>query len=144
RAPEESLQAEAWSGSYSPDTTEAVYREVCSTADTVVKSGRPVVIDASFRTARMRAAAREVATRRGVPFTVVECVAPRALLLERLAKREARGTHESDARTNLLDEFKARFEPIDELPKSEHIRLDTSEPADENRRRLETLLTPER
>ena len=144
RAPEESLQAEAWSGSYSPDTTEAVYREVCSTADTVVTSGRPVVIDASFRTARMRAAAREVATRRGVPFTVVECVAPRALLLERLAKREARGTHESDARTNLLDEFKARFEPIDELPKSEHIRLDTSKPADENRRRLEALLTPER
>jgi hypothetical protein len=44
----------------------------------------------------------------------------------------------------LLDEFEARFEPIDELPKSEHIRLDTSEPADENRRRLETLLTPER
>ncbi|MGB5684129.1 MAG: AAA family ATPase, partial [Polyangiales bacterium] len=81
-----------------------------------------------------------LAARQGVPFTMVECVAPRDLLLERLAKREARGTHESDARTDLLDEFEARFEPVDELPQSEHIRLDTSAPAEENRRRLEALL----
>jgi predicted kinase len=98
------------------------------------------VIDASFRSAATRAAARALAARQGVPFTMVECVAPRDLLLERLAKREARGTHESDARTDLLDEFEARFEPIDELPQSEHVRLDTSAPAEENRRRLEALL----
>jgi hypothetical protein len=141
-APEESLHSDAWSGPYSPDMTEAVYRELFSAADTVVASGRPVVLDASFRSAEMRLAAREVATLRRVPFAMVECIAPRALLLERLTKREVRGAHESDARTNLLDEFEARFEPIDELPSSEHIRIDTSEPAEDNRRRLEALLTP--
>lgn len=140
--PEESLQSEAWSGPYSPSTTEAVYEELWSSADTVVASGRPVVIDASFRSAAVRAAARELAAGRGVPFTLVECAAPRALLLERLAKREAAGAHESDARTGLLREFEAHFEPIDELPESEHIHLDTSKPTEENRRRLEALLTP--
>jgi len=141
-APEESLQGDAWSGAYSPSATEAVYRELWSAADTVVASGRPVVIDASFRNVAMRTAARELAMRRGVPFTLVECAAPRELLLQRLATREARGTHESDARTDLLDEFEARFEPVDELPQSEHVRLDTSVPAEENRRRLEELLAP--
>jgi predicted kinase len=140
--PEESLGSEPWSGAYSPSTTEAVYREVLSAAETVVASGRPVVIDASFRSAAMRAAARELATRRGVPFTMIECVASRDLLLERLAKREAGGVHESDARTDLLDEFEARFQPMDELPKSEHVRLDTSAPAEVNQRRLEALLKP--
>ena len=140
--PEESLGSEPWSGAYSPSTTEAVYREVLSAAETVVASGRPVVIDASFRSAAMRAAARELATRRGVPFTMIECVASRDLLLERLAKREAGAVHESDARTDLLDEFEARFQPMDELPKSEHVRLDTSAPAEVNQRRLEALLKP--
>ena len=138
--PEESLRGGAWSGAYSPNATDEVYRELWSAAGAVLASGRPVVIDASFRSAATRAAARALAARQGVPFTMVECAAPRDLLLERLAKREALGAHESDARTDLLDEFEARFEPIDELPQSEHVRLDTSAPAEENRRRLEALL----
>ncbi len=139
-APSESLRSEPWSGAYSPSATEAVYGEIWSAAETVVASGRAVVIDASFRSAAARAAARELAKRHEVPFTMVECVAPRDLLLERLTKREARGAHESDARTDLLDEFEARFERIHELPTAEHIRIDTSTPAEENRRRLEALL----
>ena len=69
-------------------------------------------------------------------------MAPRDLLLQRLTKREEAGSHESDARTDLLDEFEAHFEPIDELPSSEHLRVDTSAPREENRQRLERLLKP--
>jgi len=140
-APTQSMRSEAWSGPYSPGTTDAVYGELWSAADTIVASGRPVVIDASFRAAALRTAARGVAAKRGVPFTMVECVAPRALLLERLAKREAGGAHESDARSDLLDEFEARFEPIEEFPEEEHVRLDTSGAPDDTRRRLEALLS---
>ena len=141
-APEESLKSDAWSGAYSPGATHSVYRALWSAADQVVASGRAVVIDASFRTKAMRKAARDLAERHEVPFTLVECVAPRELLLQRLAKREAGGAHESDARTDLLDEFEAHFEPIEELPSSVHIRVDTSAPREENRRRLERLLKP--
>jgi predicted kinase len=142
RAPEKSLKSEAWSGAYAPDATEAVYDELWAASDLVVASGRAVVIDASFRSVAMRAAARQLAARHGVPFTLVECTAPRAVLLQRLEKREAGGAHESDARTDLLEEFEAHFEPIEELPSSEHVHIDTSAPKEDNRRRLEKLLNP--
>ena len=69
---------------------------------------------------------------------LVECRAPRALILDRLAARESGAAHESDARTDLLEEFEERYEPIDELPSSEYLRLDTSRPVDENASQLES------
>ncbi|MBW2191950.1 MAG: AAA family ATPase [Deltaproteobacteria bacterium] len=138
--PTESMQSEAWSGAYSPSSTEAVYEELWRLADIVLSSGRPIVLDASLRTAAMREAAHRLADRHGVPFLLIECSAPRELIRKRLARRESFGAHESDARTNLLDEFEKRFEPIDELPPSEHVRLDTSLPQNENRKRLEAIL----
>jgi len=142
RAPDEALGNEPWSGAYSKEATAAVYAALFADAKTIVASGRPVVIDASFRTRAARAEARELASRAGVPFTLIECTAPRELLLERLRKRETRGTHESDARTDLLEEFERRFEPIDELGAAEHVRLDTSGDRAENRARLVALLAP--
>ena len=135
--PTERLPGEAWSGAYSPSATEAVYQELLRLADMVLASGRPVVLDASFRTAAMRDAARRLANKHGIPFMLVECSAPRAMILDRLAARESGGPHESDARADLLNEFEKRFEPIDELPPSEHLRLDTSQPVDEARALLE-------
>jgi aminoglycoside phosphotransferase family enzyme/predicted kinase len=127
--PEESLESAPWSGAYSAETTERVYEAVWSAAETVVSSGRPVVLDASFRTRAMRGRARQLAESLGVPFTFVECLAPREVIHERLAKREADGgLHESDARTNLLDEFERRYEPATELPEKLTMKLDTSQP----------------
>jgi aminoglycoside phosphotransferase family enzyme/predicted kinase len=140
RRPTNSLRSEAWSGAYAPKMTDLVYEELWRLARTIVRSGRPVVIDASFRTEAMRDAARNVAKAYGVPFLFVECVAPRKLTLERLAAREEREAHESDARIDLLEEFERRFEPIDELAASEHVKLDTSLPCLENAERLATVL----
>ena len=138
RTPTESLRSEAWSGAYAPGATEAVYGELWRLADIVLSSGRPIVIDASFRTAAMRRAVRRLANKHGVPFLFVECDAPRELIRERLTARESLDAYESDARADLLEEFDKRFEPIDELPPSEHLRIDTSQPKDETRRLLET------
>ena len=96
-----------------------------------------MVIDASFRTVATRDAARHLADRRGVPFLLVECDAPHELIRKRLAARDTSGAQESDARADLLEEFEKRFEPIDELPPSEHLRLDTSQPRDETGRVLQ-------
>jgi len=140
RGPTESLPGKAWSGAYSPSATEDVYRELFRLADIVLTSGRPVVIDASFRTAAMRDAAYRLANQHGVPFILVECSAPRALILDRLAARESGGPNESDARTELLEEFEKHFDPVDELRASEHLRLDTSRPLGEIRSLLEATL----
>lgn len=139
REPTESLQSEAWSGAYSASATAAVYDELWRLAGVILASRRPVVIDASFRTKAMRAAARRLSQRHGVPFLLIECAAPREATLQRLAAREHERAHESDARLGLLPEFERSFEPIDELAASEHTRLDTSRPKDANRQRLEAM-----
>ncbi len=139
RAPTDSLKTEAWSGPYAPDATEAVYEELLRLSEIILRSRRPVVIDASFRSESMRDAVASLARRQGVPFTMIECTAPREMIHERLAARGRSAAEESDARSDLLDEFAKHFEPMDELSTSEHQRLDTSRPLAENRKRLEAM-----
>jgi aminoglycoside phosphotransferase family enzyme/predicted kinase len=136
RRADESMQSDAWRGPYSADMTAKVYETLWKTAETIVTSGRPIVVDASFRTAAMRHSAKALAERLGVPFTFVECIAPKELLLERLAARESLAGHESDARPGLLEEFEKRFEPVEELSSVVHLRIDTSRPPEDNLERL--------
>lgn len=117
----------AWAGAYDPAFTERVYREVLRRAEVVLTSGRPVVADASFRSASMRRDARALAAKVGVPFKLLECRAPLSTCRARLEQR-ATGESVSDGRIAVFDQFVARFEPIVELPAAEHVVLDTSLP----------------
>ena len=135
RAPADSLASDAWSGAYTPDVTAAVYAELGRLGEVVLGSGRPIVIDASFRTAELRSVARALAERFAVPFSFIECTAPREVMLRRLRAREAVDAHESDARAALLDPFEASYE-APQLDRSEHLAIDTSLPPEENRQRL--------
>jgi len=127
--PETPLRDAAFGGRYSEDATARVYAEVMRRASYVLESGRPVVLDASFRSRALRALARDLAARHGVAFRFVECRAPREVCLERLALR-ARGPSVSDGRTEILDSFMARYEPVDELSADELLVLDTTRPVD--------------
>ncbi len=138
--PTDSLRDDAWAGAYSPKASAHVYDELLRLADVIVSSGRPVVIDASFRSKTARRAFRDLASRHGIPFLMIECQAPREVLKGRLAARERAEHQESDARVDLLEEFERRFEPIVDLPQSEHVRLDTSKPAAETKARVEEAL----
>jgi aminoglycoside phosphotransferase family enzyme/predicted kinase len=119
----------AWAGAYDPAFTERVYREVLRRAEVVLASGRPVVIDASFRSASMRRDAEALAEKLGVPFKLIECRAPSAICRARLEQR-AKGESVSDGRLAVFDQFVARFEPMVELSATEHLVLDTSLPQD--------------
>lgn len=129
-----SLHVPAFQGPYDPAFSERVYEEVLRRAEVVLASGRPVVLDASFRSSRMREAARLLAMRRGVPFRFVECRAEPSVGRARLEERE-RTLDVSDGRLAIFDAFQKAFEPINELPAIEHIVLDTSRPT------AETLLS---
>jgi uncharacterized protein len=139
RAPSEHLSAKAWQGAYDPAFSRSVYDEVLRRAGVVLASGRPAIIDASFRTARARTAARELASAHNVPFRLFECVAPKEICRERLARR-ATTESVSDATPELLDAFSAGFEPIVELPEPEHTRIDTSGVAPEPIERARAIL----
>lgn len=121
---EERLTKAAFAGAYTPGFSRRVYDEVLRRAEVVLASGRPVVIDASFRAAGHRTAARDLARRLNVPFRFIECVVPRAVAIQRLRER-ARGPTVSDGREEIYDDFAARWEPVDELGEDEWSRLDS-------------------
>lgn len=119
----------AWKGAYDPEFSAKVYSEVLRRADAVLSSGRPVILDASFRTKKARAAARELASQHNVPFRLIECVSPIELSRTRLEARQASSLEKdkiSDATTEILDAFTKAYEPIDELSPTEHIKVDSS------------------
>lgn len=129
----------AFSGPYDLAMTDRVYAEVMLRASTVLESGRPVVLDASFRTAELRRAARDLAAEHGVPFLMVDCRARPEVCRERLARRE-RETTVSDGRLAIFDAFCARVEPPTELSPSELLVLDTERPVAESMAVLEEHL----
>lgn len=112
---------------YDPKFTEQVQSEVLRRAEQVLISGRSVVLDSTFRTRAFRAQARALAGSRGASFLLVECRVPDEIVRRRLRTRTG-GV--SDARESLFDAFKSSFEPITELPPSEHLVLDTTNPVD--------------
>ena len=123
--PTQPLHTDGWDGAYDLSFTDRVYDEVIRRAEVVIRSGRPVVIDASFRTRAMRAQARALAERHGVGFRLVECQAPIDVCRGRLRTRADQVTV-SDGRLEIFDAFLSRWEPIEELSAEEHLPLDTT------------------
>jgi len=129
----------AWHGAYEPERTTRAYTEVLRRAAVVVASGRPVVLDASFRSAESRASARELARAHGAPFRFLECRAQSDVCRARLATR-ALSPSVSDGRLDLFDAFAAAFEPVTELPTHEHVVIATDRPLEQTRARIGALL----
>ena len=127
KAPTDKVWHPPFHGGYAPEVTAGVYDEVTRRAAAVLGSGRAVVIDASFRSRDERAAARRLAAEQGVAFLFVECAADAATLRARLVERSRR-TGVSDGRLEILDDFLASWQPVDELQPAEHLRLDTTLP----------------
>ncbi len=122
--PELRVADPAWQGAYDPAFTERVYAEVLRRADAVLASGRPVVVDASFRSAAQRSAARALARARGVEIRFVECEASLDVCRARPARRETE-PGVSDGRAAIFDDFVARFEPLAEVAPREHVKVGT-------------------
>lgn len=134
-----SLQSDAFDGAYTEAMTERVYAAMIERARAVLASGRPVVLDASFRTAEARAKVRAMAQEVDVPFVFVECSAPAEVCKARLREREGQAT-ESDGRLALFEDFVARYEPPDELDAGQRIRIDTAGPLQRSLAPLEDRL----
>jgi aminoglycoside phosphotransferase family enzyme/predicted kinase len=132
--PEDPLPEKPWQGFYSPALTERVYEEMFRRASAVLSSGRPVILDASFRARSHRERARRLALENGVPFTFVECRASEEACRKRLREREAKRTV-TDARVELFDSFASSWEPVEEVSPSELLVVDTGLPLTPSRLR---------
>jgi predicted kinase len=113
---------------YSEEMTGRTYDEVLRRAALVLESGRGVLLDATFHDPQARAAARELARRQGRAFLMIELEADDQLLRRRLRERPP-GL--SDAREEHLPALRSRYQPPDELPPAERLRLDASQAPDD-------------
>jgi aminoglycoside phosphotransferase family enzyme/predicted kinase len=125
------LGGEAGQGAYSEERSAEVYAEVLRRAEVVLRSGRSVLIDASFRSQAFRERARVLAQSLAARFAFLECRAPREQTLLRLRQR-AQGPSISDGRAELLDAFCAGYEPV-VLGPDEYALIDTSGPLERSR-----------
>ncbi len=100
---------------YTADATRRTYARLFELARTALRAGFPAVLDAAFLRREERVQALAVARELGVPFSILSCEAPPAVLRERLRTRQADA---SEADEQVLERLSAVAEPLgpDELP----------------------------
>jgi aminoglycoside phosphotransferase family enzyme/predicted kinase len=106
---------------YTPAFSRRVHREILRRAALALRARRSVILDSTFRSRELRRRARRMASSAGARFLLIECRVPEAVARRRLARR-AGGV--SDARAELFDRIKGTFEPVTELPASQHLVVD--------------------
>ena len=116
-------------GLYSPQATDALYAQLGRSADALVDGGERVIVDATFLHAARREAFCRDARARGVECLIVHCVAPRAVLLERITRRVSANDDPSEADVDVLDAQLKTYEPPSAADASV-LTVDTSQPID--------------
>lgn len=115
-------------GLYGPAATERTYARLLLLARGSLQAGFATVIDAAFLQRWQRDAARALARRMKLPFTVLSCRAPTWMLRQRLQQRAADGRDASDADLAVLARVAQLQQPLaaDEIPGA--IQIDTAKP----------------
>jgi hypothetical protein len=94
---------------YTTAMTRQTYARLFTLAEIALRAGHPVVLDAAFLRRAEREEARALADLLRVPFSILDCEAPDAVLRERLA---ARCGDASEANAAVLDRLLAVAEPL--------------------------------
>jgi len=114
-------------GMYSKSASRLTYGRLLLLAQEEIEKGRSVILDATYSKQYDRIEAMRMAEDSEANIVFVECVLKERVIKERLLKREA-GYPVSDARYHHYEDFKKRFEPLNELSDKMHIIVDTEKP----------------
>lgn len=95
---------------YTSQATRATYARMLALARVCLRAGFPVVLDAAFLRRGERAEAAALAQELRVPFSIVACEAPLAVLRDRLRARTADASEADEA---VLERLRAGVEPLD-------------------------------
>jgi predicted kinase len=132
-APGERRYEDFGQGIYNDKFTRATYRALAQRAEANLAQGLSVIVDASFQRDRWREEFVALARRHGAQVLLVEVAAGRAVVQERLRRREAQGDDASDGRVALMDSQAALWQDTGRW--AEHgllVRLDGAREADES------------
>lgn len=125
----DALTGQLGSGIYSQDASTATYDRLHQLARQTLLAGFPVVIDATYLKAAQRQAACQVAEATGVPFLILDCQAPEAVIAGWLAQRQSEGRDPSDATLEVIQAQQVSREPLDADEQAHSKRVDTHDSA---------------
>jgi uncharacterized protein len=108
---------------YSPDASAKTYARLFELARIALDAGYPAILDAAFLRRDERAHALALARELSVPFSILDCEAPLAVLQQRIAARHGDA---SEADLPVLERLRAVAEPLapDELALAQPRDLD--------------------
>lgn len=118
-------------GRYSEQQRSLVYSHLFVRADEMLRSGRSVILDATFASQRLRAEARRLAETVRAPFVFIHAFCSEENALARLRKRELKPGL-SDARAQHWTDLKRNFEAPAELPETCRVDVCTDAARDES------------
>jgi len=114
-------------GIYDQDASAATYQRLHQLAATLLRAGFPVVLDATYLKHAQRKAAADVANATGVPFLILDCQAPEAVIASWLEQRQAENTDPSDATLDVVKAQQASREPLDAVELQQSTRVETQD-----------------
>jgi hypothetical protein len=117
-------------GIYGREANERTYARLAELAVAALRAGWPVIVDAAFLRAHERAGFAALAAREGVPFTILHCRAPAALLEQRLRERARRADDPSEADVEVLHRQLGFQEPPGTEEAQHTLALDAAAPLD--------------
>ncbi|HGM5583186.1 TPA: AAA family ATPase [Pseudomonas putida] len=116
-------------GIYDQEASTATYQRLNKLAATILHAGFPVVLDATYLKREQRKAVAEVASSTGVPFLILDCQAPEAVIISWLEQRQSENVDPSDATLEVVKAQQASRDPLDEEEATYGKRVNTHESA---------------
>jgi aminoglycoside phosphotransferase family enzyme/gluconate kinase len=112
-------------GLYDPQASQKTYQRLHHLAAVILRAGFPVVLDATYLKREQRQAAAAVASETGVPFVILDCHAPDAVIASWLQQRQAEQCDPSDATLEVIQAQQAEREPLEAEEQACSKRVDT-------------------
>jgi hypothetical protein len=113
-------------GIYSDEVTRRTYAEALTRAEEIIRKGKPVIIDASYKRREERLKVKSAAERLQADFYVIECRCPEDVLKLRLERRLSEKGEASDGRWEIYLAQRNDFDLIKEFSPEEHFMVDTT------------------
>lgn len=115
-------------GIYSADLSEATYAKLASCAETGLRGGLNMIVDAAFLSAEQRQRFMNLAIRVDAEFLILDCRASVGTLRQRIAAREARAGDASEATVDVLAYQLTTSDELTPPERERAIRVDTEVP----------------
>lgn len=117
---------------YGSQASDATYARLHELAGLALRAGFPVVLDATYLKREQREAAAQVAEDTGVPFLILDCEAPQAVIAGWLKQRQAQNNDPSDATLEVIEAQQANREPLsdEEILRSKRVETNVSSDLD--------------